>query len=376
MELSQQFFESLHEFVRIGPDTKAVFSLPHVNCAIGTTRGLVREENQDRSLILRSSFSTNPTSNFLMFAISDGIGGMAAGAACATQTVSAFAHQLVFSMASTPEARLLEAFQKTNSDVFRKFNGKSGATLSALLISKHEQSVVIGNIGDSRVYGFQKGEENLFEQITVDDTIEAHVAQIISKKISNVEPELKGRLAQYMGMSEGLLPTIVTRKLKLEQMEGYALTTDGIHDISRKVIGSILLNGNTSEVTTSRLLDLAVWCGGNDNATAIVVSPDTVDRFMNTTKHQERFATAWSPYRQLDFGILESTQSVPSEEKEVQPQKRKKPRTIRKGNKRIAKVKRLLTKNLKEKAANKDSGSGDADEEIQISIEFIGKTEK
>jgi len=374
MDISQQFFESIYDFLGVGTDKKAVLAIPHVNCALGTTRGPVRHDNQDRAIVLRSGFSNSPDHHFLMFAISDGIGGMADGASCARITLSSFSNALVHSTGRSIQDRLSQAFVAANSVVYRKFNGKSGATLSVLLISKNEPSVVIGNVGDSRVYGFERGDKSSVKQLTIDDTIEARVAEIRHLNVDNMAPELKGRLAQYMGMPEGLEPSVNIHNLDSNHSLGFALTTDGVHDIASDTLKQIMVNCDDTYELAERLIDVAMWCGGNDNATVITVSPDTVNRFLNTQKTQRRFATVWSPYRQLDLGIIgtqkQQTPLKKTEERKTKP-KQQNPGKGKKKSYRANAKDNNNNNNKNKNSDNLDPSSDIVEDEVQMSIEFI-----
>ena len=90
MNIPRQVYNSFYDFLAAKTQDRAIFDVVGADCAVGTSRGPVREENQDRSLIVRSSFRRPPAGDFLVFAVSDGIGGMVEGAACARVTLSSF----------------------------------------------------------------------------------------------------------------------------------------------------------------------------------------------------------------------------------------------------------------------------------------------
>ena len=372
MDISQHFFESLYEFLGVGSDRKSILALPHVNCALGTTRGPVRKENQDRAIVLRASFSNNPDSQFLLFALSDGIGGMADGASCARMTLSAFSNALINSSGRTIQDRIRQAFLTTNALVHQKFGGNSGATLSTLIVSKNDPFVITGNVGDSRIYKFESNDISTVEQLTVDDTIEARVAEIKHLNAEDIAPELKGRLAQFMGMPEGLEPSISKLDLRSDQSVGFALTTDGVHDIASNTFQRILVNCDDAEELASRLLDVAVWCGGNDNATSIIVSPNTIERFVRTTKPQRRAATVWSPYRQMEFALIGWQKERGENQEPSEKPKRKRPRKQKAKSDRVEKGE----PSTEQPAEILDEKHDLDDEEIQMSIEFISEQVK
>lgn len=376
MQTSQQFFEILHEFLSKRNDDRALYSLPHVQCTLGTARGPVRDENQDCAIVFRSSFSAPGSQDFLLFVISDGIGGMAEGGACARLAVSAVSTAFAFSSNPILEERLTDALRKSNEVVFEKFRGKGGATLSLLLISKDDQSVTIGNVGDSRVYGFRPQGPQIVEQLTIDDTIEARIAQIPKLDQAEIAPELKGRLAQYIGMPEGLEPSIYIRETPPDAGEGYLLSTDGVHDISSETFNQIIINSDGPLELASRLLDVAEWTGGADNATAIAVYPDAVKQFLESEKVQRRIATIWSPYSQLDFGSIELVSQKNAREN-LSSATREQERPSQHKNQRKKKRKPNQKRNKQQRPGKLDSKLSVSDteenDETQISIEFISE---
>lgn len=368
MNVPRQFYDSFYDFLVGKNQDRAIFEVSGADCAVGTSRGPVREENQDRAIIVRSSFKFPPTSDFLVFAVSDGIGGMIEGATCARVALSSFISSLVFAEGKTPEEKLRNAYFSANSVVVEKFQGKGGATLTTLLVSKNDQSVVIGNVGDSRVYSLEKEGRGKAVQLTVDDTIEAQVAKI-GYLNGDIAPELKGRLAQFMGMPEGLEPTI-SRCDNETKFKGFALTTDGVHSMSAETLTEILPGPEKERIVVSRLLDLAEWRGGHDNASVIVISPSTIAKFFRTQKARSSVVTAWSPFSQLEVAILEQSGDEASDTTKITPhdeikKKTDKPEKLKGGKK--TKNKRYSKKPRKKK---KEPNKLDEDDD-QISIEFI-----
>lgn len=133
------------------PSKKKSSSTAAGQVALGTTRGIVREDNQDRAAVL-TFFPNERLSEVIQVAVlCDGIGGLKDGANAAVLAISSFTAQLAELSDSTLEGRLKQAAKIANREVFAKYNGKGGCTLSAVS-TKRERVVEIVNYGDSRVF--------------------------------------------------------------------------------------------------------------------------------------------------------------------------------------------------------------------------------
>jgi serine/threonine protein phosphatase PrpC len=104
------------------------------NASIGTDLGSVRKENQDRALVMWASYPDNPTRNFKLAVVSNGIGGLARGGDAASIALSVFVSRVLRTSQQFPVNRLINAALAANSTLFDQFQGRAGATLSAVFI--------------------------------------------------------------------------------------------------------------------------------------------------------------------------------------------------------------------------------------------------
>jgi hypothetical protein len=118
------------------------------------------------------------------------------------------------------------------------------------------------SVGDSRVY-FTSGSGLV--QLSVDDTI---AGQLGKKEDAEIE---QSKLLQFIGMGSDLEPHI--EKIYGDPEGSVILTTDGVHylDKSPGWLGRIVFNSPDPGVCVKRLVELASWCGGPDNASVAVM---------------------------------------------------------------------------------------------------------
>lgn len=233
-----------------------------VSAALATDVGSVREDNEDKVAILRGRDLTGRP--LVLVALSDGIGGMKAGAECAALTIGCFFAAVLDAAQSSiePEAWLSTAAFRANLAVHSKFDGSGGATLAAVLIrpgiSAHWLSV-----GDSRVY---RSNETSLTQLSVDDTIAGQLGKPNGSGLGQTN------LLQFIGMGRQLEPHISDADPL--NKGAFLLTSDGVHYLDANWLGQVVGNSPDPGACVRRLVELAKWCGGPDNASAAYVTAD------------------------------------------------------------------------------------------------------
>ena len=250
--------------------TAGVRRVVSLSAAIASEIGNVRNENQDRAVISRGWDKQGR--DYTVVAVADGIGGMRDGATCAAMAISTFlatVYQQAQGVSDSTEDWIRKAVTAANKAVFAKFHGDGGSTLVALLI-RPGHSVCWLSVGDSRVY--RSTGKNL-TQISVDDTIAGQLGKNHEKT-----PE-QSQLLQFIGVGDELEPHIaklepLQTKLDYEPADAVVLTTDGVHflDLSTGLLGQIVSNAPDPGMCVKRLVDLAKWCGGPDNATVAMIA--------------------------------------------------------------------------------------------------------
>ena len=246
--------------------TNGVRRVAPLSAAIASDLGNVRENNQDRVTIVRGRDQQGR--EYALVAVADGIGGMQDGETCAAMAISAFittidqrAQNACDNLDHTDEW-LREGVHAANQAVFSKFRASGGSTLVALLV-RHGSPPYWLSVGDSRVYCM---DNRVLTQTSIDDTI----AGQLGKRPEDASEQLC--LLQFVGMGAELEPHIA--KFNTNSAGAVILTTDGVHYLapSPDWLGQIVRHSPDPGVCVKRLIDLAKWCGGPDNATVAMIT--------------------------------------------------------------------------------------------------------
>lgn len=235
----------------------------HLAAAVASETGNVRTENQDKAVIVRGKDTKG--NEYTLAIVSDGIGGMHDGAGCAATAIGAFVAMIEWQAKKFDtdiNSWLYNASLVANDAVYEKYKGNGGATLVAVLIHPETPTCWL-SIGDSRVYSASGINLN---QLSVDDTIAGQLG-----KNEELYPE-QSKLLQFIGMGSDLEPHISI--VDDNNINSLILTTDGVHYLSPSPnwLGKVIGNSQDSGSCVKRLVDLAMWCGGQDNATVVMLS--------------------------------------------------------------------------------------------------------
>jgi PPM family protein phosphatase len=235
--------------------------------------GCVRHENQDRVLADHS---------LGLFVVADGMGGHKHGEKAAELAIDTMKYYMDSSRdrfdvtwpfgynfdLSLDANRLATSIQLANRHVWNyaaqssQFSGM-GTTVAALLLSG--ENVIIGNVGDSRVYLFRHSE---LQQMTIDDSFVATAAAQGADLANN---SMRNVLTQAAG-AEGPLDVHIA-ELKLENRDLFLLTSDGLHAvIGDAAIRSIIGRGGSSEHLAEHLIAASRVHGAPDNVSCIIIA--------------------------------------------------------------------------------------------------------
>lgn len=268
MSLFDQLARSL-----LNTSEKSSRSLFNSSVALSTDIGIVRGENQDRVIFARVK-PHGPYGPINLAVVSDGMGGMESGAACATLAVAGLIDALANGPSSGSLSYSLEhAAHAANEAVYREFSGKGGATLSAIAWRANQDALTL-NVGDSRIYHQREGSIDELSRLTVDDTM--------SEAFGG---EGKG-LIQFIGLGKGLKPHV-----RIAQRSGVVIaTTDGVHFIDPDFFGEVVRNASTPKSKADRMIALARWLGGPDNASIAVID---LDKFPHQSSVNDAQVEIW-----------------------------------------------------------------------------------
>ncbi|WP_165419158.1 PP2C family protein-serine/threonine phosphatase [Rhizobium ruizarguesonis] len=258
---------SLGDTKRTSLDVDGIF---HIATDVGSSRA----ENQDRVAVLRVS---SKVTSFWCACLCDGMGGLENGGQAASLGLATFFSSLIANRRLSPEERLYVAIRSANETVAAAVPG-GGSTLSAVCLEGG--AMVTANVGDSRIFRMKRNGK--LERLTTDDTMEEAYGS-------------EGRgLLQYIGMKSGLVPHIQT-------VDGYDgqifITSDGAHIVGEVALSSLRSNAPDKTAFSERVLDLANWLGGVDNAT--IVATDWIKLNEGTPSSRPSDVSVWSPQGRL-----------------------------------------------------------------------------
>lgn len=251
--------QHLYNWLMRKSPVSAVRRVAELPIAMASDVGLIRPENQDRATIMRVQLTENRSS--IVVVLCDGMGGMSDGAECACLAIATFLSSCIQNANFPLHERIVISITNANDTVFAKYNGRGGATLSAF-IADTQDGVLGVNVGDSRIYSIANSK--LF-QMTVDDTIAGQFPQ------DNENIPGRNDLLQYIGMGQGIQPHIITFPNDSD-LQNILLTSDGMHFLNKQTMESVIKNASDSALAIRRLIELAKWCGGHDNASGIIVT--------------------------------------------------------------------------------------------------------
>lgn len=250
-------------------DTQKASHLQIANLPIGMASDIIlRSENQDRMAVLMMEVSSKRS--FIVGILCDGMGGMSSGADCASLAIAEFIDTCIHCCSLDSKTILHQATENAHTAVHKKYKGYGGTTLSAFLFDNTGNFEAV-NVGDSRIYIVLN---NKLEQVSTDDTVEGMLG----------EPGLGNYLLQHIGMKDEMVSHMLNLS-KPGNVSKIILTSDGAHFLDHKVIQRLLLQNEVSVTLAKRLVDISKWCGGQDNASALVFA-DT-DLLMLPTEHIE-----------------------------------------------------------------------------------------
>lgn len=227
--------------------------------------GNVRSNNED-------AFDLVSDKHF--FSLADGMGGHKAGEVASSEAVKTLNRAIrkapPFSSVEEASRYLLAAVEEANRKVWslsledRAFSGM-GTTLSCFLV--HEDHLIYAHVGDSRLYRFRKG----LQQLSKDHSLRATLLEE-----EDIDPELldmpgfKNVLTRALGIQSHVMPDIGV--IPIQNQDIYLLCSDGLTDlVSDGEIGKILSSEKNLQQMGDSLISAALEKGGNDNITVLLV---------------------------------------------------------------------------------------------------------
>jgi serine/threonine protein phosphatase PrpC len=150
------------------------------HAVVGTSRGKVRPDNQDKA-VAACFVGVDPRKSFRVFIICDGLGGLKSGERCAASCIAYILERLVsVDVIFDRGARLHDALRHASAEIASEFGEQGGTTVCAVLVNASGATGV--SVGDSRIYEYGTGRE--LNQLTKDDTLGERLAEIAKRPAS------------------------------------------------------------------------------------------------------------------------------------------------------------------------------------------------
>lgn len=222
-----------------------------------TDTGKVRKQNEDSVLVSKG-----------LFAIADGMGGHKGGKEASRITLKTLSESLANK--SPDKGVLIQAIEAANRRIYETQLAQAalsgmGSTLSALWVDVN--NVLIGHVGDSRVYLLRQGE---LTQVTQDHSLVAELMQngYITKEEAAVHP-YRNVITRAIGTSAMILPDTI--KVPSFAGDKWLICSDGLYGMMDRAVMVQILNDCTLDDAADKLLQKALENGGRDNVSFILI---------------------------------------------------------------------------------------------------------
>jgi serine/threonine protein phosphatase PrpC len=228
--------------------------------AAATHAGRVRARNEDAIL-------TRPP----LFVIADGMGGHDAGDVASSTAVNVLA--ALADRGELSRSAVLDAVRTANRQlaVLGHRTGRTMGTtmcgLAALTIHPAPH-LILFNVGDSRAYRLRTG---ALDQLTHDHSVVQELVDAGTIRPDEARHHPRRNVVTRALGTEGYLP-IDWWTVSVDPGDRFLLTTDGLTgELEDPDIGAILAGAPDPRTAADALVDAALWCGGRDNVSVIVV---------------------------------------------------------------------------------------------------------
>lgn len=256
-----------------------------IRVSAATDRGRVREGNEDAFTVFSvggeavafaeaTVAELNASAQPVMLAVSDGMGGAAAGDVASALTIESLQRALVARgevRRADWESVLESAIQRANSVVREAAQDPRrrgmGATLTAICVDGHDAHVA--EVGDSRAYLLRNG---TLTQLTKDQSfVQALVdAGVMTEAEAEHSPK-KNIILNAMGTKPDV--RAVLGRLRLLAGDVLLVCSDGLtNELTSEVITGLLTASPAPDEACIALVNAANEMGGHDNITVVVAS--------------------------------------------------------------------------------------------------------
>jgi serine/threonine protein phosphatase PrpC len=227
--------------------------------------GCVRTNNED-------SFGYDAALG--LYIVCDGMGGMAAGEVASAQAVATMLQVFAASanLSLPVSARLLQAITATNDAVWAdgQLPQHRGMGTTLVAAAREADTLVIGNVGDSRAYIVQNGQ---CQQLTVDHSYLNELIRTGAIAIENAHTAnlngMESIITRAIGAAAEVQPDFFSVDLSPGTL--VLLASDGLTRYLRQEEFAGILLEAPFEYAPGALVQLAKMRGGQDNITVLLL---------------------------------------------------------------------------------------------------------
>lgn len=247
--------------------------------------GRKRSSNQDSMCSLAAP--NTPSGVTALVAVADGMGGHKGGEVASALAIEGVVAHLgkksgPNATASNRAEHLAAVIHQIHADVRAASNTPEttgmGTTLSIAVIE--DNRMLIGHVGDSRIYRVRDGQ---FTQLTQDHSWVAD--EVRRGNLTEAEAEVHPRrnlLSQAVGVTPAIAPMVA--EFDLVVGDKIMLCSDGLHGLVSKEDMRLTIENMPPDLAVQTLVEKANDAGGPDNVTAVIA--EIVDRSGNSGRTQ------------------------------------------------------------------------------------------
>lgn len=231
-----------------------------------TNIGMQRKVNQDYVYCSKEAIGSLPN----LYIVADGMGGHKAGDYASRCCVESMIQEVKGDSLKSPVSILEHAIQKANETVLREskknveYEGMGTTVVVATIV---EDTLHVGNIGDSRLYVIR----DRIEQITQDHSLVETMVRTgeLMPEDARFHPN-KNIITRALGTNEDVKADFF--EVKLEKADTILLCSDGLSNmVEDREIERIVKEMHDVEKASETLVELANQNGGTDNIAIVMI---------------------------------------------------------------------------------------------------------
>lgn len=300
------------EELQKGWDEQAQPSRHRARLLIGarTDLGKVRENNEDKFEFFLPSSPAVLARKGHIIAVSDGMGGHAAGQIAAELALKQFIRSYYSQNHADVESALRTAVQEANATVHSAASipGREGMGCTLTAAAVRGQQAWIAQVGDSRGYLYRGGG---LQRLTEDHSWVGEQVRlgVMEEEEAEMSP-FRNVITRAMGTHPQVEPDIYP--LGLQEGDVLMLCSDGLSGVVRQdQMQAVLSSGGPAE-SCQELVEMALDGGGPDNATVLIARVEAIEEIaeedlqepLPQREEQETSDEAEEPKRHGLFGMF------------------------------------------------------------------------